>query len=233
MRTYTSTLLLLISFQVHADYAIFDTGEIVKRKTYKLTGNTQHLTESGGMNVTARIDTGLTEEFGVRGFVGAGKTDVFLGAMAKWMPFPDTDSQPAMGLAAGIHYIKDGDLRDMVVRLEPMISKRIPVGTAALTPYGSIPVSIISRDVDGTSADEVGSQFVVGSQLEIDKWKNLQFMAELGVELNEAPSYFGVGVVYYWDPSVGFILQPGSPGTESDSESESDYDTNTNSGSED
>lgn len=205
-------LLALFSQLARADYAIFDTGEIAPKKTYKLTANTQHLTESGGMNLTARIDAGLTEELGVRGFVGAGKTDVFLGAMAKWMPFPDTDSQPAAGIAAGIHYIKDGDLRDMAVRIEPMISKRIEIAeSAVLTPYGSIPVSIISRDVDGDEDDEVGTQFVVGSQLQIPKWKNLQFIAELGVELNEAPSYFGVGAVYYWDPGAGFVLQGPPP----------------------
>lgn len=222
VRFITSLTVLLSGAPAFADYAIFDTGEIVKPKTYKLTANSQHLTESGGMNITARIDTGLTEEFGVRGFLGTGKTDVFVGAMAKWMPFPDTDSQPAMGVAAGIHYIKDGDLRDMVVRLEPMISKRVEVGTAVLTPYGSVPVSIISREVNEESDDEVGTQFVVGSQLQLDKWKNLQFMAELGVELNEAPSYFGVGAIFYWDPAVGFKLEPGAAPAQPDDSDDDD-----------
>lgn len=214
----------LIGLTAHADYAIFDTGEIAPKKTYKLTGNTQHLTENGGMNLTARIDAGLTEELGVRGFVGAGKTDVFLGAMAKWMPFPDTDSQPAAGIAAGIHYIKDGDLRDMVVRIEPMISKRIAVGGGAITPYGSVPVSIISRDLDGTDKDEVGTQLVAGAQVQIEKWQNLQFIGELGVELNEAPSYFGVGAVYYWDPGAGFVLQSPPPAPD-EPESEPEVDS--------
>lgn len=204
------SLFLMLTFFVSpafANYAVFDNGEVLKDGHYKFTGHTQHLTDHGGINGSAILDMGFTEDWGARGFVGFGQTDIFFGALAKWMPLKEEEKRPAMGFNFGFHYVKESGTRDFVVRIEPLISKKIEMGNFWLTPYGSVPVGSRSRDTEnaGTVADFT-AQFVAGTQVQIEKWKNLQFIAEIGIELSEAPNYVGAGAILYFDSENGFSL---------------------------
>lgn len=201
-------VLITITAPAFADYTVFDNGEILPSGHYKFTGHTQHLTDAGGgLNAAAIIDMGFSEDWGARGFVGFGHTDIFFGALAKWMPIKEEGNRPAMGFNFGFHYLKDSGTRDFITRVEPLISKKIEMGNFWLTPYGSIPIGVRSRDSEnGDDDDDITSQFVIGSQLQIEKWKNLQFIAEIGIELNESPSYVGAGAILYFDSENGFTL---------------------------
>ena len=53
----------------------------------------------------------------------------------------------------------------------------------------------------------VAWQIVAGTQLQVEKWKNLQFIAEVGANLNNALSHVSFGAIYYIDPERGLVLE--------------------------
>ena len=206
----SAVFLVCSSTPAFAYYALLDNGEVMKPGHYKLTGDLQALTDDGGLNAGGRIDAGLDEEFGVRGVVGFGEIDYFFGALFKWMPVPDIESQPAMGANMGILYGKDGDVSDLTFRIEPMLSKRITIDQTFITPYVALPVGLRIRKVDNprVNDDTKGTfQLVFGGQLQVEQWKNLQFLAEIGLDLDQAPGYISAGAIFYFDSENGFSLE--------------------------
>lgn len=201
--------LALVAFAApaFAYYSVMDNGEIMGPNKYKLTGETQFFTDAGGVDFSGRFDVGFNEDVGFRGLLGFGKTDFFAGGLVKWMPIPDVEGQPAIGANMGIVYAKDGGFTDLNFRFEPLISKKFRVNFGDLTPYASIPLAIQLRNSDGPQRDdtELTSQLVVGSQVKLKDWRNLQFIGEFGAELDNAESYISFGAVIYFDEE-GFDL---------------------------
>jgi hypothetical protein len=191
-----------------AYYGVLDNGEILAPGHYKVTGDLQALTEEGGLNGAARFDLGFQDEYGVRALIGAGTTDIFFGGLFKWMPIPDTNDQPAIGFNVGLLYGKDGGERDLTIRWEPLISKKFDLHTTVWTPYASLPIGLRMRDRGGGDNNSyVAWQVVAGSQLQLAKWKNLQFIAEVGANLDNALSHVSVGAIFYFDQQRGFVLE--------------------------
>ena len=207
LRSLVYAALALTSPMAFGYYSVLDNAELLKDGQYRLLGTGQLLTETGGANLSARIDAGLTEDVGARGIFGFGKTDVFFGGMLRWSPIPDLDDQPAMGANVGVLYAKDSHWRDIVLRFEPLISKRVTYGANVITPYASLPIGLRMRDSDVDNDDDITWQLVVGSQLQIEKWKNLQFIAELGVDLEQSPSYVSAGAILYFDAENGIVIE--------------------------
>jgi len=204
------SLALFLTLPAHAAYyGVLDSGEVLQSGKYKFTGDAQALTENGGLNLGASFDMGFQEEFGLRGLVGFGKTDFYAGGLFKWMPIPDLDNQPAMGFNVGILYGKDGDVSDMTVRFEPLMSKRLTIEQTTFTPYVSLPVGVRVRDTNNPYINDdtkMTFQLVLGSQLQVEAWKNLQFIGEVGIDLDEAPGYLSIGAILYFDGENGFSL---------------------------
>ncbi len=192
--------LLMAAVPASAYYSVLDTGEILPSGLYKLTGNMQVLTENSKLNLGVRGDMGISDEFGLRVIGGFGEMDTFLGAMFKWMPIPDVDKQPAMGFGIGLIYGNDDDMTDVTIRFEPLISKTFEYQGTVFTPYGAVPLGLRMRDHDNDSldSDKATLQMVGGVQVQVEKWKSLQFIGEIGVDLTEAPGFLNFGVVYYF-----------------------------------
>lgn len=215
MRNSTLTLVtlfaLMCGMQAHAGYyTVLDNGEVLKSGHYKLTGDAQILTKDGGLNVGAMFDMGFQEEFGLKALLGFGKTDFFAGGMLKWMPIPDLEGQPAIGGNIGIIYANEADYSDMTIRLEPLVSKRLVIDDTVVTPYVSLPVGIRIRDTSDYYVNDdtkMTFQLVIGSQLQVPRWKNLQFIAEVGLDLDQSPGYLSLGALMYFDSENGFSLE--------------------------
>lgn len=200
MKRTLIALALLLSLPAHAYYGVLDNGEILAKNQYKFTGDLQWLTSRGGLNVAARADIGYLDEFGARLLVGSGATDIFAGGMIKWMPIPDLQGQPAIGLNGGLIYARDNGNRDLTFRLEPLVSKKFTVDDMDWTPYASLPIGLRSRDnADVDNRHDVTWQFVAGTQLLIPQVRQVQFIGEFGVDLGNALSHISVGAIYYLD----------------------------------
>jgi hypothetical protein len=199
---------LAFSNSALAYYSVLDNGEVLPQGHYKLTGTTQFLTDTGGANLAARFDTGITDQVGARALLGFGHTDFFVGGMAKWQALPETDNRPSVSLNGGLIYVKDNGSRDLILRLEPLASKSFKVEDSVVTPYVSLPLGVRMRDADnGDDDDDLTWQLVVGSQLQLPQWKNLQFIAEVGVDLDKAPGFVSLGALFYFDHENGMVLE--------------------------
>lgn len=210
LRVLSLALLIGSHGYSYAYTSVMDTGEIMPANQYKLTGETQFITnEDGGLNLGGRFDGGINEDMGFRAEVGFGKTDVFLGGMFKYMPFPDTDTQPALGFNTGILYGRNGSNSETTLRFEPLVSKQFKASFGKLTPYASLPLGVVlsSKDIRGKKDTNVEMQLAFGSQVKTNKWDNLQFIGEVGLNLKDAFSYISLGVVYYYDVDKGFVLR--------------------------
>jgi len=200
--------MLLFGNFAQAYYTVMDNAEVLPKGVYKATGELQFITDRGGMNLASRFDAGVSEEIGLRGLFGFGTTDIFFGGLVKWIPFPDIDGQPAIGMNAGLLYARDDENRDLTIRLEPLVSKEFELGNFWLTPYASLPVGIRVRNSDvAKDSTDLTFQIAAGSQLQVEKWKNLQFMAEIGFDIDKAYSYVSGSVVYYFDEEKGLVVE--------------------------
>lgn len=218
-----------------ADYSVVDNGEVLKSGNYKVSGGTQFLTEGAGINLGFKGDMGLDHDKGLRAHAGFGRTDFSFGGFFKWMPMQDSGAgsagkadaevQPNLGGNAGILYLKDGEVSDMIIRVEPMVSKVVKIEEAIFTPYAVFPVGMRIRKSDDPAINEdtvIPIQMVVGTQLQIPQFDLLQFIAEIGIDLNKSPGYLFAGVVYYLDSSgenTGAI-KSNKPGQSNDDEEE-------------
>jgi hypothetical protein len=188
---------------------VLDNAEVLERGHFKATGALQALTDSGGGNFTGVFDTGIQPDWGVRALAGFGKTDYYFGGMVKWVPIPDREDQPAVGLNAGVTYAKwMEDVHDTTFIAQPMISKRLNIQEVVVTPYASLPFGIRLRDTtihDNTT--KLTSELVIGSQLQVPQWKNLQFIAEVGIDFSNAFDHISAGAIFYFDTENGFRLE--------------------------
>jgi hypothetical protein len=208
MKSLIFALTFLISAPAWAYYDVLDNGEILPKGTYKLTGGGQFLTDHGGLNVESIIDAGFQDEFGIRGMFGFGKTDIFAGGMFKWMPIPDIEKQPAIGFNAGLVYGKWKGNRDLTFRIEPIASKKFNLDTTVWTPYVSLPFGWRTRDSEANgNRSDVSWQAVAGTQLQVPKWKKLQFIAEVGMDLSKALSHVSFAAILYFDDENGIKIE--------------------------
>jgi hypothetical protein len=91
-----------------------------------------------------------------------------------------------------------------------LVSKRLTIEQTTFTPYVSLPVGMRVRDSNRAYVDDdpkMTFKLVLGSQLQVEAWRNLQFIAEVGLDLDEAPGYLSVGAIMYFDGEEGFSLQ--------------------------
>lgn len=200
MKRALIALLGLMTFcsPAFAYFDVMDTGEIMASGRYKLTPEIQFITDGGGANIGTNFDLGLSEDMGLRFQAGAGDTDFSLGAFFKYMPFPDTDSQPAIGFNLGVVYAHDAGDADYTLRWEPIVSKKFGFDWGGLTPYGSIPLGINHRGSSRYNHDHNNFtvQAAVGTQVDLKTLPDVGLMAEVGFDLNKANSYVTFGAAW-------------------------------------
>lgn len=192
---------LLISSPASAYFGTMDTGEVLKEGQYQAMVGPQFIfNQYDGANFTGRLDMGLMEGVSFRGILGFGKVDFQIGGMVKWIPFPDTSEQPAIGGSAGVLIARIGSLTQYSVRLHPLVSKKLETEVGDITPYVSLPLGVtVQTGVDETI---VPVQLVLGSEfrpLEMSRWG---FFGEVGVNMSKSFGYASVGVTFRFDDTA-------------------------------
>lgn len=177
---------LLLSSQAFAFLEVGESGEITGQGMYRVGLIPQIKTSGGGgANISGFFDAGLNDSMSGRIWAGTGDTDFVTGATLKWIPIPDYDQQPAIGLRGGAFYFRDDGNSSSLFRLDPMISKKFSVDVGDLTPYGAIPVMFETTNSKTTTE----MQLVVGTEYVHPDVKKLRFGAELGFDLKDSFSY--------------------------------------------
>ena len=103
-----------------AYYTLQDTGELLKPNQMRFSGDLEFVTHGPtGVDVDGRFDHGLTDELNLRAEIGTGATNVLAGAYLKWVPFPDYDKQPAIGVSVGGQYAHYSGANETTFRVIP------------------------------------------------------------------------------------------------------------------
>ncbi|CAN5495189.1 hypothetical protein BH10BDE1_BH10BDE1_23600 [soil metagenome] len=194
-----ATLVLLGSAPAHAYYSTVDNGEVLKEGQFQAMFAPQLIFNNyDGGNFTGRLDMGLMEGVSARGILGFGKVDFQIGGMVKWIPYPDTASQPAIGGEAGLIVARIGSLTQYSIRFHPLLSKKFELEIGDVIPYGSLPlgVTVQSGGVDETF---VPVQLVAGAELRPLDMKNWSFFGEIGVNVTRSFGYVTAAIAYRFD----------------------------------
>lgn len=197
LKTFAFTLLtILMSSSAFAFFNISETGEIVPRGQYRLGAGPQlRISDGGGLNLTAFIDSGIDESSSWRAFVGMGDVDFYTGASVKWVPFPDFDHQPAVGFRASATIGRDSDESTTALKIEPLISKKMEIDYGLLTPYAA--VSLVSWD--HKKETKLGQMVTFGSEFKSNEIQDFQFGSELGLNFKDSISYIYGYVIWSFD----------------------------------
>ncbi len=186
--------------QARALYSTMDTGDLLEFGHYQAQVSSQFMTQhSSGMNLVGRFDTYFDDDANLRALIGFGETDFQLGAFVKWMPIPDFQRQPAMGLLMGLLYARDGDSDELGLRFHPLMSKNFSADFGDLTPFASLPFGLRSRE----GRIDFPLQLVVGSDVRPYQFDHISIRFELGFNLAEAFSYVSLGLVIQIDGAKG------------------------------
>lgn len=198
------TVALFSPLPSKAYYSVMDTGEIIPEGRYKLGLESQFITDDdSGINLVGRFDHWVSEELNFQGLLGFGEVDLHAGGFVKWIPFPDFDEQPAIGLKAGMLYAREDGVNELSFRLYPLISKTFTSNIGEWTPYASLPIGF--RTIDGET--DVPVQLAFGSQWKTDHFENLQFVGEVGLDVSDAYTYISIGAVLYADDQEGLVIR--------------------------
>lgn len=190
---------LLFTNPVKAYFSTMDTGELVAPGQYQVSFEPQIIFQNySGFNAIGRFDTGINESSSVRGVLGVGTVDFEVGGFYKWVPFPDTETQPAIGGMVGVTIARVNSDTEYNIRFHPLVSKKLESEIGDVIPYGSIPIGITSLP-DKTI---VPIQLVAGAELRPLNTPNFSFFGEIGANINDAFGYISAMVTYRFDETA-------------------------------
>lgn len=197
-----STLLsaLLLNSPALGYYETGESGEIQKLGTYRAGIMPQlRLSDGSGMNFTGFFDAALNEESSLRVLLGAGETDFYTGGSYKWIPIPDYDRQPALGLKAEALYARKGSDSAVSLRLHPLVSKKFEIEQGVITPYVSLPFGTTTYQSNTTTPVNI----VTGLEFITPQVENTLFGVELGLNANKSFSYLSAFATIMFDEKSG------------------------------
>ena len=183
----------LLPINAQAYYTVQDTGDLLKENEQQFATELQLITTGDtGVNFIGRYDRGLDEETNLRFEAGVGTTDFAVGGYIKWVPYPDFESQPAIGFTFGAHLARFEDEMEIAGRIIPFASKQFETDIGRLTPYAALPIAFSNYN------DESSNPFslVLGSRFRHQDFNQCDFTAELGFDLSDSFNYLSVGAIF-------------------------------------
>ena len=189
----------ILSRPSHAYLSVNETAELLPEGYYKFGVAPQlRLSEGGGLNVGAYFDSYIAEDFNGRFELGSGKTDFWTQGSVKWVPFPDVERQPALGLRGAIIYARDENLDFYSVQVAPLISKVADTRYGKMIPFIALPITFINTKDNSTTA----TQFTVGAE-----WfsnKDMHVGAEFDLNLSHSFTAVSTFISFPFDSSIGY-----------------------------
>ncbi len=195
--TFLAALLLLISPLANAYNTVLQTGDLVEPGSFQAALAPQILVSRyDGVNVDALLDVGIDNASSARGLIGVGDgVDFEVGGLYKYIPFPDTPNQPAIGGEVGVVYARTKATSELDLRFNPLVSKKLETEIGDISPYASIPITFAFRD----GKTLVPIQLTVGSELRLLSTPQLSFMAEAAFNLHDAFGSIAGAIAWRFD----------------------------------
>ena len=190
--------LALLTQPAFAFFSLMDTGELKREGDYRILGEGQILFDKPeGFNLNSRFSTGLTDDSEMQFEAGVGVIDYYLGAFWKWVPIPDTDDQPAVGVRAGLTFADVSNSSTYGLNVTPMISKAFETDMGNITPFGGVLLGLQKN----VNTSFFSMQISLGVEWSPNEWdypglKDFNFLIEYGIEVDDAFDYLSFGTSY-------------------------------------
>ncbi len=192
---------VIISTPAKAYLSLAESGELIPKHGYQLGLETQALTNlNSGLNLNLLLDAPVNDSTTARLELGGGSIDFNAFASLKWMPFPDVDNQPAMGLRFGAGFARDENQNFVQAQVSPLISKKYEIEYGMTVPYFALPFTLINNKDETFIATNV----TVGSEFQHREWKTFTVGGEIGLDLNKSWSYVSLFAKFPFESSKGF-----------------------------
>ncbi len=205
-----SILIFLFFFAIQFPSCVFGfynhstTGDILPKNHYRATLEGQSFfTEYSGLNIIGQLSAPIDNESEFSGILGTGQALIMTGGFYKWVPFPDIDQQPAIGAKIGFIYARLLEDSVFSARFHPFISKSFETQIGFLNSYLSLPLGVTTIGDKGS----VPINLTFGVDYKTYHFKNLTFMFEIGMDIQESFSYFSLGINLTFDESKGFVIE--------------------------
>ena len=209
--------ILSLGAQSYAYLSVNETAELLPEGYFRFgiapqlkLSDDAYISGDAGLNVGAYFDFFIVDDLNGRFELGGGKTDFWAQASAKWVPFPDVDRQPAMGVRGAFIYARnqyndnvngynatiDSDFYDF--QIAPIISKLADTRYGKMIPFVSLPITLVNRKDKSYTA----TQFAVGAE-----WfshEKYHIGAEFDLNLSNSFSAISTFISFPFDSSIGY-----------------------------
>lgn len=129
---------------VYAAFVLLETAEIIPAGVYRVGAAPQlYMGNGGGVDGSAFLDLNTGQSLNTRLEIGTGITDFWASASAKFVPYPDYQNQPAMGLRGKFIYMRESDTNFYNTQIAPIFSKKYSTSRGEFIPYAGLPVTFI------------------------------------------------------------------------------------------
>lgn len=192
---------LFLSSTAHAFLTVGESAEMLAPNTYQVGFEPQLITsKDAGGNFSIFFDAPVNDETSARVLLGGGTIDFNAFASVKWVPFPDVDKQPAMGLRFGAGIARNEDENIIQLQAAPLLSKKYDTEYGLAVPYFALPFTFLNTKDE----NYVATNLAVGSEFHYHEWKGVTLGGEIGLDLNKSWSYISVFATFPFESSKGF-----------------------------
>src|SRR3989344_9146395 len=130
---------------------------------------------------------------------GGGETEFWTAGTVKWVPIPDVDKQPAVGIRGGFSYARDSGADLYHLLIAPIISKKADTRYGEMIPFIALPISIpvIDTKVNNTT----GTQLAIGAEW---FYADVNYGLELDLNLGRSFSAISAFISFPFDSATGY-----------------------------
>lgn len=191
MRAYLFTSFLFVfANHGHAYMSLMTTGDILQKNQVQGLG---YLEFWKGTNMNARASMGLTEDLQGDLEVSSGDIDFMASAMLKWVPIPDYEKQPALGIRGGLTYINTDSYTQTSLIATPFASKAFQSPHGKFSPFAGVPLALNSNSDDTF----LTARLIMGLDWTPQENPNLHVLGEIGIKIsNRSFGSVNIGAAY-------------------------------------
>ena len=188
---------IVLATPAFAYNSVIQTGDVVDPGGFQAAIVPQYIINRyQGVGLDALLDVGIDNGSSARGLIGIGNgVDFEVGGLYKYVPFPDTERQPAIGGEAGVVFARTMGKSEIDFRFHPFISKKLETEIGDVSPYAALPIGLELRDGQAL----LPIQLALGGELRPISIPSLSFFLEAGGNVYQAFGYISGAVAWRFD----------------------------------
>lgn len=190
----------LLSLNTFAFLGLHETAELIPAGQNRVGIIPQlYVANGGGLDAAFFLDMQTGVDLNSRFEVGSGVNDFWAAGSLKWVPYPDHEKQPAIGIRGKFIFAREQSRNFYNTQIAPMLSKKVQTANGLFVAYAGLPVTFI---YEKSTNNFMASQFCFGTEWVINK--DFQVGAEFEMSLNNATNTLSAYLNFQFDEKIGF-----------------------------